>query len=263
MGIFNKIKNVLFEEEEIEIPVFTKEKTEEAPKNIVKRTYEVANEPKIETKKESTPVKVKQTVEQSTERETFKIEPTFQFPVFDEKEFDKPQKSRSNKNVVPKKTIKIDFGRFEDTKKEKEQPKQFVPSPVISPVYGVLDKNYTKSNVTNSNPKKERVIDVDSIRNKAYGTLEDDIENTFTTSTNEFYEPTKTIDELLIDSVNEEIELNDVSLEDIEEKDDSLDVLDEIEKEINQTKTENLEDTLENDLFNLIDSMYTNKEEDK
>ena len=33
------------------------------------------------------------------------------------------------------------------TKKEEPKPKKFKPTPVISPVYGVLDKNYTKEEV--------------------------------------------------------------------------------------------------------------------
>jgi hypothetical protein len=40
-------------------------------------------------------------------------------------------------------------------------------------------------------------------------------------------------------------------------------LLDEIEEDIKENKQSNdLDDTLESDLFNLIDSMYTNKEED-
>ena len=46
-------------------------------------------------------------------------------------------------------------------------------------------------------------------------------------------------------------------------KNNSLDLLDEIEEDIKENKQSNdLDDTLESDLFNLIDSMYTNKEED-
>lgn len=263
MGLFNKIKNVLFEEEEIEIPVFTKE-TEKKP-DIVKPIKKV-EEKKEEPIKEKRNEVIKQNLEtQDNERETFKTEPTFQFPVFDEKEFAEPSKSRSIKNseVIdrPKKNSKkIDFGRFETKAKEKEVKKKFIPSPIISPVYGVLDKNYIKEDKVPKKEEKNKVIDVDSIRKKAYGTLEEEIENSFNKPIEEFYEeePTKTINELLIDSVDEEIETNDVVLK--EDKKEDLNILE--TEDIKESKV-NLDDTLESDLFNLIDSMYTNREDEK
>ena len=64
----------------------------------------------------------------------------------------------------------------------KEEKKTFKPTPIISPVYGVLDKNYKKDDIAprkkvtqNSNPKE---LTVDDIRNKAFGTLEDELETT-------------------------------------------------------------------------------------
>lgn len=284
MGLFSKIKNVLFEEEEIEIPVFTREEKHEEVKPVVKKTYET---PKVEVKREVPKEVVKKTVVKEetpkeiptdNERETFKTEPTFQFPVFDESEFDEPKKVKSKNTVerVKKNVHKIDFGKYDKAPKEKEEPKRFVPSPVISPVFGVLDKNYTKKDFTARKEEKARVVDVDSIRNKAYGTLEDDIENTFKKPVEEFYEekPTKSIDDLLIDSVDEEIAIDDIPTfdedlepvvtEEDESKENSLDLLDDIEEEIEESKKQpNLDDTLESDLFNLIDSMYSNREEDK
>lgn len=269
MGLFSKIKNVLFEEEEIEIPVFTKEEKKEEVKPIRPIETKIHEEKR---EKVNNDIKAKEVVEDN-ERETFKTEPTFQFPVFDEKEFNEPKKTRSSKNVLEnskKNSRKIDFGKFETKPKEKEEPKRFKPSPVISPVYGVLDKNYVKEDfLTAKKEEKERVIDIDSVRSKAFGTLEDAIEDTFDKPVAEFFEekPTKSIDDLLIDSVDEEIPIDDIEFkeeDEVIEDNNSLDLLDEIEEEINETKKEvNLEDTLESDLFNLIDSMYTNREEDK
>ena len=273
MGLFSKIKNVLFEEEEIEIPVFIKVETkEEVVQSKPARTYERYEKSKLEEKPKPKEVKKEpEVVVEDNEREIFKTEPTFQFPVFDESEFEETKKSRvSTKNVESKKKNlrKIDFGKYENLKKEEPEKKHFTPSPVISPVYGVLDKNYTKKDVVvKSHPAKEKVVDIDSIRNKAYGTLEEEIEKTFKKPVEEFYEtkPTKSIDDLLIDSVDEEIPVDDVALEteDKNVKNNSLDLLDEIEEDIKENKQSNdLDDTLESDLFNLIDSMYTNKEED-
>ena len=64
---------------------------------------------------------------------------------------------------------------------EKEEKKMFKPTPIISPVYGILDKNYHKEDIVNraevkDTPSKENPIDV--VRDKAYGSLEDELENT-------------------------------------------------------------------------------------
>ena len=60
-----------------------------------------------------------------------------------------------------------------------EPKKNFQPSPIISPVYGVLDKNYSKEDIIEkkSQPRVYRssTITIDDVRNKAYGTLEDEI----------------------------------------------------------------------------------------
>ncbi len=275
MGLLSKIKNVLFEEEEIEIPVFKKEpeKTQEEPiRPIRKVEKEIKREEVKEVKKEKieTPT-LKREVKEDNERETFKTEPTFQFPVFDENEFNE-QPKRTNKVTSEKNKNhhkKIDFGRFDTPQKPKEEHKKFVPSPVISPVFGVLDKNYVKRDLKPKQEVKEKVVSIDDVRNKAYGSLEEQIESTFNTPVKEFYEeqPSKTINDLLIDSATDEIPINDVEMDDIEiptqeeiiDDNATLDVLDELKKDT----TNDLEDTLESDLFNLIDSMYTNKEEEK
>ena len=69
------------------------------------------------------------------------------------------------------------------SKKEEPKPKKFKPTPVISPVYGVLDKNYTKDEVKVSSEKNyemqrpSRKVDFETVRNKAFGSLTDEIRN--------------------------------------------------------------------------------------
>ncbi len=271
MGLLNKIKNVLFEEEEIEIPVYKKEvEKKEEPIKPIKKPEPIKTENVHQAKIDVTPIATKEIkeVKEDNERETFKTEPTFQFPVFDENEFNEPPKREHKLNKNKTNNKKIDFGRFDTPSKPKEEPKKFVPSPVISPVFGVLDKNYIKKDLKPQKENtKEKVISVDDVRKKAYGTLEDQIESTFDTPAKTFYEekPSKTINDLLIDSVDEEIPIEDVKIDDIEYEEeekpdnDSLAVLDEIQED----SKKDLDDTLESDLFNLIDSMYTNKEEDR
>lgn len=68
-------------------------------------------------------------------------------------------------------------------KKEMDKPKKFRPTPVISPVYGVLDKNYTKEEVVSKEEdsyaiqRPSKKVDFESVRNKAYGSLTDDIKD--------------------------------------------------------------------------------------
>ena len=237
--------------------------------------------------------------------------------------------------------------------------KTFTPSPIISPVYGILDKNYTKDDIVdkkdglkrekivkpvvkNENVKtiedaekevaKEEikieekpivvekttpVVDIDSVRKKAYGELEDlektltdiqlpelnevkvleteeaeevSIVNEIDTSvedeldtnfvvenidTEEEKELDKVVDEV-IEGKEEKIRTKPQLLDDLE-KTSTLQILDDIEKELNSIKPisndieEDIEiehvvqkdDTLEKDLFNLIDSMYEEGEEEE
>lgn len=141
----------------------------------------------------------------------------------------------------PKKVEKVSkkTNPFEKTKKvevRKEEKKIFKPTPIISPVYGVLDKNYHKEDIKQKNNSSisayynHKDVSIDDIRKKAYGTLEDDLEITL------FGEPEKV----------------DVSDNDIDMFDELLD---------NTSAKPEVNDTDDSDLFNLIDSMYE-KEDD-
>ena len=84
IGLFNKLKNALFEEEEIELPVReTREIPESKPVNIIK---EDSVEKKSEIKKEE-PKEIDPFLNEESERDLFKAENTFKFPDFDEEEF--------------------------------------------------------------------------------------------------------------------------------------------------------------------------------
>ena len=159
-----------------------------------------------------------------------------------------------------------------------EKPKKFKPSPVISPVYGVLDKKddsslNTKSKSSSLEHTKEMVINFDTIRQKAYGSLADDIENEMNTTTKDIDEIEKQIDNILgennlLSDLEEEktVEVNNVSVdEDTDEYNYSdfgveykIDNSEKIEKEEEAIKEEKKDKEVEltEDLFNLIDSMY-------
>ncbi len=101
----------------------------------------------------------------------------FSFPVeMDEPDY-VPRTSYSNQNVLEREKKVSDLY----SKKEEPKPKKFKPTPVISPVYGVLDKNYTKEEVKVADEKSyelqrpSRKVDFETVRNKAFGSLTDDI----------------------------------------------------------------------------------------
>ena len=176
-----------------------------------------------------------------------------------------------------------------------DAPRIFKPTPVISPIYGILDKDYRKEEIKEKNPVNSKPTVVatttyDSVRRKAYGTLEDDLEDTLNSmnkmtthdvedklmDTDDLEDSSKTIAEL-----NEKTQKIENLINQIEEATDEIDrtmsigeledtaKLDNFETEQvdNEETVGTLEDktmtdsTLEHDLFNLIDSMYDDKED--
>ncbi len=280
MGLFNKLKNVLFEEEEIEIPV-----KEPEVKKPVKQ--EVERKP-LERKKTLVEDKISDDIPIMKDQELFKAEKTFDFPVFDDQEFEnmknitkeekpkeEPKKSMSMnlfdyerpriKREEPKSRTPEIRGRVYDTKKESDlSTRKFKPSPVISPVYGVLDKNYKKEDIVVKKEEK-KTIELDDVRKKAFGTLEDDIERSLNEEkeTRVRFDSDKKMDELLASAASETIDVPEkkekITVPSRSEKDE-LDILDQRKEKSPEEKIE--EDTLENDLFDLIDSMYEDKEEE-
>ena len=302
MGLVSKLKNILFEEEEVEIPVI--EKKEKKPE-VVREYKELPKKEEVKVTNyqnyddiapaihEEKRLEQKARVSNNnvvSEREIFKSEKTFNFPAFDEEEFDSfvPKKRATNvleherkkqeKKPEVKPDYRRDYKRVEEVKDVREV-KKFRPSPIISPVYGILDKNYTPDEITTrTEVVTTRSLDVDSVRKKAFGTKEEkeaiknkekEEEILMDKSLEERLEKARTIDELLKDSSDEVIDIPVSIDEEIDESFPSIDHLDEEEivkpvKKVNtQEKKIEEDDTLENDLFDLIDSMYENREEDK
>ena len=300
MGLFGKIKNIFYDEEIVDVP--------DEPKSVEKpKIEEVKVEKKVEPIKRETPVI--NTTPTYSEREIFTRETTntFKFPMLDEEEV-KPARTRVNAlesaRMEKKKeeTEKARTDKYKDLFKENtttssKPDRVFKPSPVISPVYGVLDKNYTREeiierqeNITRTTNPKD--MNYDAVRRKAYGTLEDELESTLSKlSEPEIHEkvekPVTKEEEKSIEDLLNEIEGNrNMSIGDIEEKikdkmeeEEEKSISDDeflkefmartskkeeetIKEEKATTKEEDVDTdkTLEHDLFNLIDSMYEDKE---
>lgn len=273
MKLFDKIKNILFEEED-DLPVIS-EKEKPVPEVVVQDKepdYHKFDQQEIELpkRKQDDPTEDVNV----TERDLFKSPKTFNFPLDVEDDLENMLGHRNKNAVEIKKETEHKYDKYslysEEPKKPEKEP--FKASPIISPVYGVMDKNYKKEDILmKSDPKKspsqQKGIDLDKIRKKAYGTLEDDIETTLDKPLNDFYKtdnneeikPVKSIDDLLIDSIKEEKK---------EELDHSFEEkalnetfkLDEVIGEMKKASAE-LESADDEDLFNLIDSMYSADEE--
>lgn len=418
MGLFGKIKNILFEDDdEVEMPVYTKEEERETVKVEEEvKPIPVVEEP-IKTSDNSRFRNVKRDIdlnfderdvlgeipgamntvtshrsEEKIENPVPVVEPEKKSPFlsFDEDEFERLN-SRINKNEnkikkevrnigMPNNTARKANNNFSSTSTNRETrventdrykinsgtlgsgKKPFTPSPVISPVYGILDKNYKKDDIVDKQGgmKREKVakpipkpvevsvdeveeivipkesiveVDIDSVRKKAYGTLEDieqefheveipelkdikienvekkveeakptikvvkDISKPVVPSIEDQLEEKYEVSNMIEEDVNNTKELDEVVAQVIEpvskeivtkrkpqmldelEKTSTLQILDDIEKELNSIKPitntvsevqedndnflKDKDDTLENDLFNLIDSMYEEGEEDE
>ena len=157
MGFFDKVKNMFTEEVEDEV------KVEQVKKEVTHVSIET---PKIE----------KREVEEDIDIEPIE---SFSKPVFfDDNDFE--DLKLTPKEEKPKFVERDIFSRKEEVVKAEEK-KVFKPTPIISPVYGVLDKNYHKEDIVSRNePTQVEPTEpsIESIRNKAYGTLEDELENT-------------------------------------------------------------------------------------
>lgn len=169
MGLFDKVRNLFTEEYE----------EEERPIKKETRYVEEPIKPTIEKKEIiSKPVRMEQPVEEE-EKQTREEKFVF-FSDDDFKDLEKPKEEPKKIEEIKKEEKPLAYnGAVVQTKPEPR--KEFKPSPIISPVYGVLDKNYKKEEIktkkTSPRIYRNSTITIDDVRNKAYGTLEDDIKD--------------------------------------------------------------------------------------
>ena len=286
MSFVKKLKDILFEEEEYTEQIKVREEKVDEPK-IVK----IESTPKVE----NMPAPI--TREVPSERDLFKPENSFNFPEFDEDEFITNLNANKPKaNVLDYERKKISEKRADNhsrldrvENKEYVDKKKFRPSPIISPVYGILNQDYKADEII---IKKvfAYTINIQQLINKAFDkkqqpnpfysylnkndvidsidtieTIDDPVVTFFeekdsvTSSSNK--EDYRSIDSLLEDA-SDTIELED-TLE--IPKANNLDAIEEELEKIDFNRSnedKDLDDTLDSDLFELIDSMYDEREED-
>ena len=306
MSFINKVKNFFYEDVDGD---YEESKTVEKKKfNPFKKETKFEEEPKVVEEVKD----VKQEANNDlSERELFRAERTFNFPMdMGDDIFDKEEKEEVKEETpyVRKEPVKettytrsIYHNISREEPKRPEEKKKFKPTPVISPVYGVLDKNYTVDDVVDADKTKEfsldkKTVDFDSVRNRAYKDLDEELEKTMNTEV--FYNLDEeenddskesviiTYDEAEEPApvVAEEVEFKDVEIpevkvssieetEDESEEDDDLapDVKIEVPKRTRRSRTvasvieetEKKDKEEKEDLFNLIDNMYNEDDEEE
>ena len=236
MGLFDKSKNVFMEDDIDEEPVRSVPKVEEIKKE----------EPVIQKRERELPVE-----DTFSDRELVNSKENFKFPIiFEDEDFKEEKKKTKSINVLERENTKYEDLIKRDTKPQK---KVFKPSLVISPVYGVLDKNYSKEDITTKDGNRvsnDNGVDIDTVIKKAYG------EEVVTKTREEKREEVnKTVDAFK----EEETDIKSLTIEQAETKanerevDDKIASIDEL---LNDTNTDD-------DFYSLVDSMYKNEEGDK
>ncbi len=286
MNKLNKMKSFLFDEEEEEKEIkkssVKREKKEEKSEKIIEDTYKVHDKEEDFIFEDVSEEPVIEAPEVHSRIE--KTEQKFNFPEFDDEDF--MVSSKKPEPIIPAVQEEPKRILYQGSKR-KEETKKFKPSPIISPIYGLLDNEGKSKKDDTSLDKTSSYNDevtFDEVRKKAYGTLDEEIEDTMKRlSTKTIEEAEKEIEKtekelsrekkksnkvkeskpIVVDIENEEDDDDDMILPNVNFKEIDVDV----EKEKTSLSRKNIkedddddDDTKEQDLFNLIDTMYQNKE---
>ena len=300
MGLMDKVKKILFDEDEIEVPV----KSDTLPKREAKKEEFPSRGSFInhhEQEEEENPIK-EIIVPAYEEKKEVPERKSFNFP--DDEDFDfmpKIKEEKVQEEVIRRREVTPEYNEFkrvetqtkvsreyglqenkdykklikdEEVKiKAEKEKKPFTVTPVISSVYGIINTENVEIVQTRRNfgpvsyndqpsiPKEEKksveVLEKVSIDDVVDET---DDENIQTSGIENEYLGNNSIEESFestseLETINEE----DSKFVEGEKVDYTPQTIEESEEE--KRENEKLEDTIETDLFNLIDSMYKDDED--
>lgn len=340
MGLVDKMKKILFDEDEVEIPVnsdelpertkksskskevtsqrgfidYHRDEEEDTIKEVVVPKEEIVEEEEVESAEDGAktfnfPIDIDFEEELPSRLQNFddELEETEEIPTY------KPRMDYSNftEEVKKKPVEEKDYRQLINTTTEQREKKPFKVTPVISPVYGILDKNYKPSEVVNKaevvnkrDPNKPRLFGPVSYNDEPLPEPHKYEPKEEPSLKEELVELNTTISELINDTVNpsealesmdmvdentknyEEIETSGIeneyignnNIEDAFEPTSEFDTVDSVDDDvaveditpsvnldelITEDNEEELSDTIETDLFNLIDSMYKSDESEE
>lgn len=299
-----KMKSFLFDDEEedskkISIKKPIKEHKEEKKeidiedekfsktKEIESLYFEDISEPEIEIEKPKEEV-IKSRVERK--------EIEFDFPDFNDNDFMKPEPEKKPDPVVSYAREDVKPILYQGSKRGTES-KRFKPTPMISPVYGLLDEDgMTISHDTAKKQRQKEEASIDDVRKKAFGSYDEGIKMKTIEEAEkdmeeeekngEIEEPKVSIketvkvnadedDDMILPNINfKEIDITQEMAEEeptVESEENEFDEhLNDEKKDEEKSKKSHEDDdddedeeTKEQDLFNLIDSMYQKEGEEE
>ena len=219
MGLMDKFKDLFTDEEVVEdddekveikeikkeepaqLPTFMREKIEKEKEDVpqikqldsdVEVKKEIKLEPMLDDDNSSFPSSEKQKfkfpidlndndfVETRSSRQSMRARELEDNIVRDSSEYSFKREEEAFSKKVDSKVSKVRDLYKDKKEEEKDDVKVFRATPIISPIYGVMDKNYDPNEVTSrgnnlehSRPSKS--VDFDSVRKKAYGNLSREI----------------------------------------------------------------------------------------
>ena len=225
MKLLDKIKDLFMDEvaedEEIELEETEKEEYKEPPKDVLPKVM------RDTIKKEEEKVELKRKNDENINKEEkistldFSKEPEkkFSFPIDFEDEIPS-RNSRQNVNVLKmEKEVTKKVSELYPKKEEVKEKPKFKATPVISPVYGILDKNYRKEEVkekpeeTSIMKRPSKKVDFETVRKKAFGNLADEIKDNLMCENCELYKEVKKISSLKEDDLLYDMTVDDESTE--------------------------------------------------
>ena len=301
MKFLDKIKDLFMDEVDVDDELEIDEEVEEEKKEVVtkkeenvlpkvmRETIEKESKLDLRTNLKSKEESIEKTQEKSKSF-NFPIDFELDVPSRNSRNNNNPQKTVNNnptpvkkepaaEKIVSNPTRNINVLDFEkeaarkvsdlySTGKEliKEKPR-FKATPVISPVYGILDKNYKKEEVKERDEapslmkRPSKKVDFETVRKKAFGNLADEIKDNLLCENCELYKEVKKISALKEDDL-----LYDMTVDD-EEKPVTIEkAYDNYEEfgvayEPKTQSTYQAESTEENDEPAIVDNMEREAEE--
>ena len=189
-------------EEEHKLPTFMREKIEreqQEKEQKMTQKLEVPREENIEIKE----LKVEEKVPEPVISKKIEEKSSFKFPMdLSDNDFIETRSRQSihggertrvplkpKVEVQPKKEVISVASRkeakvselYKEKKEEKKEERHFKATPIISPIYGVLDQNYTSGDIEKNkgdnleHHRHSKNVDFDSVRKKAYGNITKEI----------------------------------------------------------------------------------------
>jgi len=197
MGLLEKLKNTFFEEEYVEVDeVETHKKNTKREVTPVARKIEPVEKQEIQEPEETASTmelaKVTSELEIENQADTELLKTEVEIPYFEDEDFvesssyleENEKKVYGGSSSEIYENLDLDSNRHEGRPYEgtAEGKSTFKPTPIISPIYGILDKNYRKEEVIDKKDRpssyvSRKNVDLDFVRNKAFGGLEEDLKN--------------------------------------------------------------------------------------